>query len=134
MLSTSRTICTVSLAALIAANPAHAQEQETGDDLLPGATCMVRTGEGGNATAIIVPKRSEPALLEKGFRPEPCSNNFGTPLERTEWRDLVCNLATDPDEYFQSQAEKALGERPAVLCGLAEMVVGAWTRNGGRGK
>lgn len=118
-------------ASLIAVDPALAQLSvgPTSKKPLSDAQCLVRAvGLEGKKSgmAIIVPAAQATAMLKRGFAPVPCQSAFAAPKAATDWRDKVCNMASNPNEKVQDQLEKFLGERPNVLCGMAEQVVGQW--------
>jgi hypothetical protein len=88
--------------------------------------CMVRKGSDGKPLAIILPALAEKAMRDKGFVPEDCVANFDTPASREDYRNLVCHMAAN---YRADQIlvfERRYGERPGVLCGMAEVAVGQW--------
>lgn len=125
----------VAAASLVLASlpaPSAAQSQEGTRDL--EAVCLSQISKTGNESAIIVPAKSAAGLEAKGFEREPCNTKFSSQAARAAYRDKVCALASDPDEYFQTQAQDALGERAAVLCAMAEIVVGPWSGIGKRSK
>ncbi len=118
-------------AALFAVDAAVAQQPagQASKKPLSDSLCLVRSvGLEGKKTgmAIIVPAAQATAMLKRGFAPVPCQSAFAAPKAATDWRDKVCNMASNPNEKVQDQLEKFLGERPNVLCGMAEQVVGQW--------
>lgn len=104
-------------------SPALAQTSSRNDVM-----CLVRAGKAGNEPLnIVVPSRDAAALKVKGFELADCR---GTPFSRAAQialRDRVCRIAADEPEGIQLQFEHILGERPAVLCGLAEAAQGVWS-------
>ena len=81
------------------------------------------------AYALIVPARDAAGFKKKGFVEVPCENSsLKDAKAKADWRDEVCELAAFGNEAVQNQLERALGERPAVLCGTAEQVAGEWDR------
>ena len=69
------------------------------------------------------------SLEAKGFERVECSvADLVTAGKRGSWRDEICTMAATGNVSVQNQLERALGERPAVLCAAAEMVAGAWDR------
>ncbi|MEP3422873.1 MAG: hypothetical protein ABJN35_14125 [Erythrobacter sp.] len=122
----------VAIAALASAGVTPLAAQEPVDDLLPNAACFDRVAESGDLVSIFVPVQASSGMLAKGFERQPCRVRFSLQSQREAWRDEICSLASERDEFFQSQAEIALGERPAVLCALAEIIAGPWKREGAR--
>lgn len=112
------------LLAIIPSDPVAAQE--TPDDLLAGAVCMVRAGSDGSSIDIIVPLRSAPAMRAKGYERQPCRQSFETAAQRDAYRDGVCHMASTYREEQLVAFEKLYGERPGVLCGMAEVVIAQW--------
>ena len=93
---------------------------------------MRRLAESGSIDAgspVVVVAASDVAnFMAKRFRPVPCSDGLASDEARADWRDSICEQASDPDERYQKSREQALGERPAVLCGTAALVAGEWDR------
>lgn len=80
--------------------------------------------------------RGAQSLQKKGFRPVACaadgmaSRTAGaSDAGLTAWRDEMCELASVGNVAVQNQLERALGERPAVLCAYGEALSGPWDRN-----
>jgi len=93
------------------------------------AQCLVRgIGDGAQRTslAVIVPQAQSLALIKKGFVAAPCETAFATARSAEDWRNRICSMAANPNEAVQNQLEAHLGERPNVLCGMAEQVIGPW--------
>ncbi len=81
----------------------------------------------GQALQVVVAEADAPALEKRGFvRTECATADLATTDRRGEWRDQVCEMAAYGNEAVQNQFERALGARPAVLCGSAELVAGQW--------
>lgn len=77
----------------------------------------------------VVPATTRAAAMfeKKGFRQVECSASGMTDSARLRaWRDEVCELASFGNVAVQNQLERAFGERPAVLCALAERLGGPW--------
>lgn len=91
--------------------------------------CMARTTGDGREFSIIVPATDAGAMRAKGFEPAPCAEEFGSQARREAWRDSICEIASAWREDLQEHFERERGERPAVLCGMAEVIVGQWDRN-----
>lgn len=90
--------------------------------------CMQRhRGEPGEkVTQIVVPRRAIGAMEMKGFEEFDCTRGGFPPAQQAKFRDEMCQIAADQPEAMQRQLEHVLGERPAVLCAMAEIVVGEW--------
>ncbi|MBD3813676.1 MAG: hypothetical protein IE917_15830 [Betaproteobacteria bacterium] len=90
---------------------------------------QVSQAERGQPFRIVVAAKDAAALTERGFVLTDCTiANLATAQSRNGWRDYVCELSAFGNEAVQRQFEAALGERPAVLCGSAELAIGAWQR------
>lgn len=122
----TRRIALASLPALVGAiflafswgaDPVSAQTAQPAN----GPVCMAR-----GDLSVILPARDVAALAAKGFTIEPCSKAFATEQSVEKWRDEVCLMAATLNSDVQDTIEQRAGERPAVLCGMAEEVVGAW--------
>lgn len=119
-------------AAILGANAAAESGQ---DDFHSGAVCLnraVATPDGESAFSIIVSEESVPAMEAKGFTALECRQAFASRQEAILFRDWVCSNASTPEEAVQQQFERGIGERAAVLCGMAEIVLGQWQREGVR--
>lgn len=90
------------------------------------AVCLVKLGDDKHQLAIIVPSAAEKAMSDKGFVREPCSSTFATPAAREGYRDAVCHMAATYREDQIVVFERKHGERPGVLCGMAEVAVSQW--------
>lgn len=97
-------------------------------DLSP--VCLVRPGVDGKPLAIIVPAESEKAMRDKGFTQESCDVNFATLAARESFRDAICHTASTYRADQIAAFERAYGERPGVLCGMAEVAVSQWRLRG----
>lgn len=93
-----------------------------------GLVCMERTNGIGKVLSITVPARSVPSLLDRGFSNVDCGGPEFTHDRQIAFRDQVCKLVAEQPEGMQLQFENILGERPSVLCGMAEAVTGPWKR------
>lgn len=126
-------IITVSVFAALLAGTSSAASQA--DDFPSGAVCLSRTVStigGENRLSIIVRLESVAAMEAKGFSQLECAEAFGSRKEALVFRDWVCSSASIPNERAQGRYEQYLGERPAVLCGMAELVLGQWEKEAGR--
>lgn len=90
--------------------------------------CMV-LGSGASSGAIVLSKSDESALLAKGFVRTPCDEAFASEAEQRDWRDRICRFVATAPEGMQKNMEGAMGERPAILCGMAEVVLGPWDQS-----
>lgn len=83
----------------------------------------------GQPFRIITIERGASALEKKGFRRVMCETaDMVRADKKNSFRDDICELASFGNEAVQNQLERALGERPAVLCAGAEIVAGTWAR------
>lgn len=102
--------------------------QEVARDKKASFACMAysKRRAGDQLTQIIVPRNSVSVMSAKSFEEFECERgNFGRE-KQLEFRELVCGMAAQEPEGMQRQLEKIIGERPAVLCGMAETVLGQW--------
>jgi len=104
--------------------PAAAQEDPAPASV--DAACMSRANSDGSRMAILLPQSDIETMTAKGFSAEPCDADFPTVAEREVYRDTVCMIASMWRAELQDRFERARGERPAVLCGMAEVVAGQW--------
>ena len=101
--------------------------------VLPGgAVCMSRVIRDEDRFWIIVPAKDARTMMVKGFVPGHCRMAFGSQEQREAWRDQICHIASTWREDLQDHFEKTRGERPAVLCGMAELAIGQWTKERAR--
>lgn len=132
------------LQSLVATQSAFAQDTSsalTTEQLAP--VCLtgawrdvpqVSEAQRGQAFRIVVAAIDAEALVAKGFAVTDCTlADLATAEKKQGWRDRVCEMAAFGNEAVQNQFERALGARPAVLCGSAELVAGQW-RGRGAGK
>lgn len=110
--------------------PALAQSEPGGQNAT--ALCMIGTPATGGRFAIIVPAADARHMRMKGFEPVQCDDVFASQAERQAFRDSICWIASSWREDLQQHFERERGERPAVLCGMAEIAVGQWERAGGQ--
>lgn len=119
----------VVLAAALIALPAGlsaasaAQGSDSGD---AAPVCLLREGTDGKPLLIIVPAAAKKGMSDKGFVQEPCSQNFATLVAREGYRDAVCHMASTYREDQIAVFERRYGERPGVLCGMAEVAISEW--------
>lgn len=115
------------LAKLPSAQEADAEVRD--DNAQVVGVCMINEHRGSTLT-IIVPQRDAKGMRGKGFKRIPCPSGkrLADSAELLEWRDKICTAAANGSQVFQKQFEGRYGERPAVLCGMAEQVSGQWKR------
>lgn len=117
-------IAAVGVATLSPEGIAYAQSPAAG----VAARCMALPQEGGRQYPIIVAANQIGDLRNKGFRPIPCEEGFPNRASFELYRDRICYLNSILDEDMQEKFALAQGERPAVLCEMAEGYVGRWDR------
>ena len=92
-----------------------------------GNVAQVRAQDRGRDFHILANARSAASLEAKGFTVIECQ---GAGLHaigpQISFRNRMCTLAATGNEAVQNQLERALGERPAVLCANAELIAGPW--------
>lgn len=122
--------------------PVPALAQDTADTGAKAATttpvCMtrpfrdfaqVRAERRGQPFHIVTVERAVPGLEAKGFARVDCAAaDLARSERRSGWRDEICKLASEGNEAVQNQLERVYGEKPAVLCAMAETVAGRWER------
>ena len=118
----------VALFAVSSALSSIANAASSGED---APSCLTKMGDDGKPLSILVPGLSEKAMRDKGFVPEPCSEKFSTLAARENYRDAVCHMASTYREDQIAVFERKYGERPGVLCGMAEVAVSQWTLRDG---
>lgn len=96
------------------------------------ARCMTRKVAGQNSSQIevLVPSTEIGGMRRKGFEVDKCTDGMSTADQRRRWRDEICTIASTSNNSVQDAFEDRLGERPNILCGMAEVTIGVW----GRGK
>lgn len=86
---------------------------------------QVRRDQQGGSFAVIIVRNSARSLASKGFDEIACEDvKLGTLEQQARYREDMCELAANGNQAVQSQYEKALGERPAVLCANAQLATG----------
>ena len=93
--------------------------------------CLMRTLDDGARLDVIAPATDVGGLTKKGFQPTSCNVAFATVEQRETWRDAICTIVATANHGVQDAMEAKLGERPNVLCGMAEIAVGEWRRGPG---
>lgn len=104
---------------------AYAQE---GNNAAP--KCMSRTLTSGETFRVFLPASDIGSMQARGFELENCNVHFSTQEQRENWRDRICQLASLPNKEFHDQYEQEMGQRPNVLCGMAELATTRWQRGG----
>lgn len=89
-----------------------------------GAVCMANDKGNAGKFTILVPRANVEAMKAKGFKLTKCTAKTASRKSRRAWRNSICALAAEPDEALQKHFAEQYGERPSVLCALAEQVVG----------
>ncbi|MCP5384193.1 MAG: hypothetical protein H6919_03285 [Sphingomonadaceae bacterium] len=96
-----------------------------------GDVPQVPVARRGQPFRILTIERAASGLEAKGFTRVDCTvADLVLAGKRAGWRDEICELASKGNEAVQNQLERAYGERPAVLCAMAEAVAGQWERPG----
>lgn len=116
--------------------PALGQEAVDKSVSAATATCMSRSiepsgraGEKLRPVNVLAIEGAIEMLAKKGFIVTNCEEvGLATAADRNAWRDDICTLASQGNVAVQNQLEGALGERPAVLCAMAEALAGPWLR------
>ena len=124
-------VCSVIAATMIVLSPGRltASAAQGAGEVSANPVCLVRVGADGKPLAIIVPAVSERAMIDKGFEPQSCEVSFATIPARETYRDVVCHMASSYREDQISVFERRYGERPGVLCGMAQVAVSEWRLN-----
>lgn len=112
----------------VAAEPLGAQDAQPPGGSDPAAPLCMAFKNGSDAESVLVPATDRAAMQAKGFEVRLCAARFGSAAQRGRWRDQICGFAAFQSEPMQEQYERLFGERPAVLCAMAERVVGDWVR------
>lgn len=117
----------------LAAQSSHAAAQaNAGQGNSQTRACMVKTFENGAEFPIVLPASNVDAMEAKGFEVAPCGKSFRGRPSIENWRDEICRIASLQSEGMQDQYEEKWGERPAVLCAMAELTSSRWTRGRSR--
>lgn len=134
-----RVACVASLVGTVLANPSPARAQTSSvAEIDSTPVCMLRpypsnphvpVERRGQPFRILTIEASVPALEDKGFSRVDCTTaDLVRADKRGSWRDEICELAATGNTSVQNQLERALGERPAVLCAGAQAAAGEWDR------
>ncbi|WP_379548284.1 hypothetical protein ACFCW2_03735 [Qipengyuania sp. DSG2-2] len=97
------------------------------------AICMSRAVpeelEGiASEVPVVVPARDVGGMVAKGFRVSGCKKFFASTEAQIAWRDEVCAIAALNYTGQAESFERRVGERPSVLCGLAQVALGPRSR------
>lgn len=94
------------------------------------AQCMRRPVDGAPNTTVevLVPAAQIKGMRAKGFKVSRCGANLSSLEAHRKWRDEICTIVATSNDDVQDALEKRLGERPNVLCGMAERALGRWQR------
>ena len=106
--------------------PSQAQSNEGSTNAAP--VCMVRMISETEEFPIILPATDVDAMKAKGFEPASCDADFGTAQQREAWKETICEMASIRNESVHENFEEKWGERPNVLCGMAEQASSQWKR------
>lgn len=90
------------------------------------SNCMTRTNADGSKVNVLVPQDNQPAMQAEGYQATPCGSSLGNRDAQRKWRDEICTIAATSGESTQRAVAALVGARPAVLCGMAERVIGSW--------
>ena len=124
-------LCLCMILALGQQQSVQAQTRSPSENATPA--CMERTSRGGDTIAVILPRSNSKKLQAKGFKNVSCNKRFRTEAERIAYRDAICAIASSWRLELQAHFERVHGERPAVLCGMAEAAMNSqWKRKGGK--
>ncbi len=121
------TICVLFLSTQ-GSSPVMAQSGTSTSNTAP--VCMVRASASGDELVIVLPTKDVGSMEAKGFSLVPCNQKFGSQARLEAYRDSICTISSNLTEEQQQKFEQARGERPAVLCGMAEVTIGQWVRKG----
>lgn len=110
---------------VIQASPTLASAQSNGTGGA-AAKCMAKLDSP--LGELFVPERYVTALEAKGLAVVACPPKFRSTANVAEYRNNMCRLAAVLTVPRQDEFEASFGERPAVLCGMAEYLFGRWRR------
>ena len=110
--------------------PRQARAQTTSAAPAAQQVCMVKQISEMSQMPIVASAEDVDALEAKGFDVESCDRAFEDLQNVERWRDYVCQIASVPNEKVQLKFEEKWGERPAVLCAMAELFSSPWKRGG----
>lgn len=116
----------IALVGLSQPGPVSAQSEQGASNAAP--VCMVRMISETEEFPIILPAADVDAMKAKGFEPKPCDADFGTAQQREAWKETICEMASIRTEGVHESFEAKWGERPNVLCGMAEQASSQWKR------
>ena len=132
--SAAGALIAITISSTPAAPSAFAQESQGAESVVCLARPLsdvpqVSQASRGQAFRILAVEAVVPTLEAKGFMRVECKNaDLVLATKRNGYRDQICEAASFGNEAVQNQFERAMGERPAVLCAAAEAAVGPWIR------
>lgn len=89
----------------------------------------VKAAQRGKNFFIVAAPRTAPSFEAKGFSRISCQEaGLTRATDLLEYRNRVCEMAAYGNGAIQNQIERAIGERPAVLCANAEWFMGRMAR------
>lgn len=92
--------------------------------------CMISKSSKDDQTfSIVLPASDAAFMASNGFVATDCRKAFASRADILAWRDHACKFASDPDQRMHELIENRLGVRPAVFCGMAELVIGQWRQS-----
>ena len=113
----------LSFAANNSGGPVWAQGADPRENSAP--VCMSRKlAEGGDGPSIVVPARDVGGLVAKKFKVSGCKKLFASVDAQKAWRNEICAIARMNYPGMADSYEATVGERPAVLCGMARAALG----------
>lgn len=131
------------IARLMLPAPVAAQDAARATEVAKSPVCMARAfGDVPQVSRerqaqvyyVAAPSSMSKSLAAKGFTAVDCETaQLATPTAIAAWRDQTCELAAFGNAAVQNQLETALGERPGVLCAMAQVLVGPWDRKRAKG-
>lgn len=125
------TCAALSLSAVAIILPSNVLAQSAPVERVTAApVCMARASTDGSRLSIILPAANATVMQAKGFAPLLCHDVFASQADIAAYRDGICGIASSWREELQDHFENVHGERPAVLCALAEAASGRWKRKG----
>ena len=139
MLQSVRVICNrlslLGIIGIVAANLTTSTDVAAQSATAPrNPVCLVRPSinESVAPSRVIAPKASQESLEKKGFVEFTCGRAGFTRQEQLRFQDFVCRIAVEETEGTQRQFEYIFGERPAILCAMAELALGEMPKKRGR--
>lgn len=81
----------------------------------------------GQMVHVLVAEEDVTTLENRGFQLAECSKELADERTRLDYRNELCQFVASVNELVESQAERALGAPPALLCSSAEKLLGRWS-------